>query len=137
MRPAPRSTLRSGLRTGWPFALAILAGAVPLGCYKPNIKDGGLKCNLDAGVGKSCPEGFKCDTSTLQRAGGILDGGVDRPSDAVDGPVDMQVMDDEARTSLLRCARRLHARGRRHLRSVLPDRLRVRQKCSVNTAGRR
>jgi len=79
--------LRSGLRIGWPFALAILAGAVQLGCYKPNIKDGGLKCNLDAGVGKSCPEGFKCDMSRLT-CWRNPDGGVDRPSDVVDGPVD-------------------------------------------------
>jgi hypothetical protein len=79
---------------GWPFALAILAGAVPLGCYKPNIKDGGLKCNLDAGVGKSCPEGFKCDMSMLT-CWRNPDGGVDRPSPdvpdgRVDGPVDMK-----------------------------------------------
>ena len=79
MTPAPRSTLRSGLRIGWPFALAILAGVSPLGCYKPNIKDGGLKCNLDAGVGKSCPEGFKCDMSRLT-CWRNPDGGVDRPA---------------------------------------------------------
>jgi hypothetical protein len=87
MNPAPRSTLRSGLRIGWPFALAILAGAVQLGCYKPNIKDGGLKCNLDAGVGKSCPEGFKCDMSRLT-CWRNPDGGVDRATDRNDGPVD-------------------------------------------------
>ena len=90
MKPAPRSTLRSGLRIGWPFALAILAGAAQVGCYKPNIKDGGLKCNLDAGVGKSCPEGFKCDMSRLT-CWRNPDGGVDRPSDVVDGPVDLPV----------------------------------------------
>jgi hypothetical protein len=33
------------------------ACAGPLGCYKPKIKDGGLRCNLDAGVSKACPKG--------------------------------------------------------------------------------
>src|SRR3954469_11955795 len=89
MTPAPRSTLRSGLRAGWPFALVILAGGVPLGCYKPNVKDGGLKCNLDAGAGKSCPEGFRCDMSMLT-CWRHPDGGVDRPSsDGADAPVDV------------------------------------------------
>jgi hypothetical protein len=93
MTPAPRSTLRWALRTGWPFAVAILAGGVPFGCYKPNIKDGGLRCNLDAGGGKSCPEGFRCDTSrappTCWRNS---DGGVDRPSsDGPDARVDVPI----------------------------------------------
>src|SRR4051794_8602799 len=94
MTPAPRSTLRWALRIGWPFAVAILAGGVPFGCYKPNIKDGGLRCNLDAGIGKSCPEGFRCDTSmSTPTCWRNPDGGVDRPFDAGDGGVDMQMME--------------------------------------------
>ena len=93
MTSTPRSTLRWALRIGRPLALVILVGGVPLGCYKPHIKDGGLRCNLDAAVGNPCPEGFRCDmsiaTPTCWRN---LDGGVDRPFDAGDGgAVDMHV----------------------------------------------
>ena len=101
MTPAPRSTLRWALRVGRPLALAILAGSVPLGCYKPHIKDGGLRCNLDAGTGNACPEGFRCDTSkappTCWRN---LDGGVDRPFDAPDGSVDMQMTETKPETAV-------------------------------------
>jgi hypothetical protein len=37
-------------------ALALLIGCAIAGCYKPNVRDGGLLC-ADAGV---CPEGFHC-----------------------------------------------------------------------------
>ena len=84
MTTALRSTTRPASRLGWLFALAILTA---LGCYKPKIKDGGLRCNLDAGVGKSCPEGFKCDLAT-QTCWRNLDGGVDRASDVVDMRID-------------------------------------------------
>jgi hypothetical protein len=88
MTPALRSALRSGARFAWPFALVILAGAGPLGCYKPKIKDGGLRCNMDAGTGKFCPEGFGCDMTTLT-CWRNLDGGVDiRVDTQVDTPVD-------------------------------------------------
>jgi hypothetical protein len=89
MTPAPRSTFGSGLRFGAPFAFAILVSLAQLACYRPKIKDGGLKCNLDAGIGKACPEGFKCDPVTLL-CWRNLDGGVDRPASEVgDGPVDV------------------------------------------------
>jgi hypothetical protein len=54
------STLRA---KGWPLVV-LVAAVAQAGCYKPNIKDGGLKCNLDAGITKACPEGFKCDLGT-------------------------------------------------------------------------
>jgi len=50
---------RSALRFLPPFAL-LLAGAVPLACFKPAIVDGGLKCNMTAGA-KACPDGYVCD----------------------------------------------------------------------------
>jgi hypothetical protein len=69
------------------LALCIAAGSISLGgaaCYRPNIKDGGLKCNLDAGAAHACPEGFTCDLNLLQCwKGPHGDGG---PSDV---PVDM------------------------------------------------
>jgi hypothetical protein len=55
------------------LAAALVSGQ--LGCYKPNIADGGLRCNVDAGT-KSCPEGFKCDL-TSQRCYRNPDGGPD------------------------------------------------------------
>jgi hypothetical protein len=78
-----RSVLCSTSGAGWPLA-ALLAVATQVACFKPNIKDGGLKCNLDAGVAKACPEGFKCDS--MQNCVRNLDGGVDRAdgSDATD-----------------------------------------------------
>ena len=60
---------------GW--LLVALIGVAQSGCYKPKIKDGGFRCNLDAGVGKACPEGFKCDTSTMQCWRMPRDGGPD------------------------------------------------------------
>lgn len=96
MTPAPRSTDRSGLRCGWPFALAVAACAGALGCYKPNIKDGGLRCNLDAGLNKACPEGFKCDPGTMT-CWRRLDGGVDRPTDG--NQVDTPAVEVKAETA--------------------------------------
>ena len=53
MTPTPQSALRWASRIGRPLALAILVVGVPLGCYKPHIKDGGLRCNLDGAVGNA------------------------------------------------------------------------------------
>jgi len=69
----------------------LLAGGAAMGCYKPNVKDGGLRCNKDAGPGKSCPEGLQCNSDgfCVKHLG---DGGVDRtdgPMDADGGPVDV------------------------------------------------
>jgi len=61
MQSVRLSTLRS---KGWPL-VALIAGVAQVGCYKPHIKDGGFKCNFDAGIAKACPEGFKCDSTGL------------------------------------------------------------------------
>jgi hypothetical protein len=44
-------------------SLALALASAELGCYKPNITDWSLKCNMDAGA-KACPDGFKCDLAT-------------------------------------------------------------------------
>jgi hypothetical protein len=70
------------------LALGIAAGGIAAGgagCYRPNIKDGGLRCNLDAGAAHACPEGFTCDMTTVQCWKGKHEGGV------VDVPVDVPV----------------------------------------------
>jgi len=137
MTPAPRSTLRWALRIGQPLALAILAGGVSLACYKPNIKDGGLRCNLDAGIGKSCPEGFRCDTSrappTCWRN---PDGGVDRPFDAGDGRVDMQMMETKPETAVCFDARlNCSATDAGVCDPFCQSGCGCVEKCSVNTGG--
>jgi hypothetical protein len=65
----------------------LLAGTGLLGCYKPNILEGGFKCNLDAGT-KACPDGFKCDPVMQRCFKNLPDAGVDRAADAVDGRPD-------------------------------------------------
>jgi hypothetical protein len=47
-------------------------------CYRPNIQDGGFRCNLDAGASHACPEGYSCDTRTVPPLcyNGPHDGGV-------------------------------------------------------------
>jgi hypothetical protein len=72
---------------GWSLAL-LLAAAAASGCYKPNILDGGLKCNVAAGPGKACPQDYLCNPGTQTCVRTIGDGGVDR-SDTGDGPVDV------------------------------------------------
>jgi hypothetical protein len=67
-----------------PFALVVVT-ALQLGCYKPNIEDGGLLCNFDAGA-KLCPEGYRCDTAS-KRCYQHPDAAVDRPDgDRADVP---------------------------------------------------
>lgn len=90
MTSAPRPLSSSRAARAWTVAL-LLAGVAAIGCYKPNIKDGGLRCNKDAGPGKDCPEGFVCnqDQFCVKHLG---DGGVDKmdgPVDADGGPVDV------------------------------------------------
>jgi hypothetical protein len=68
------------------LALGIAAVGIVLGggaCYRPNIKDGGLRCNLDAGASHACPEGFACDMTLLTCWRGPHGG------DGGDVPVDM------------------------------------------------
>jgi hypothetical protein len=68
-----------------------IRGTVPLlvllavGCYKPDIQNGGFRCNQN---GKACPDGFLCDapTNTCRRT--ASDGGKDIASDTRDGGVD-------------------------------------------------
>jgi hypothetical protein len=87
-------------RFGGPVActLAVVAAVAQLGCFKPNIVDGGLKCNLEAGVGKApCPEGFKCEASsgTCKRHpsdAGVVDMKPDVPN--VDAPDDRSDVGD-------------------------------------------
>lgn len=66
----------------------LVVGLAQLDCYKPNIKDGGLKCNLDAGTAKICPEGYTCNPSDHLCVKHPGDGGVDK-SDADGGGVDV------------------------------------------------
>jgi hypothetical protein len=82
MSSARRPLSSSRAVRAWTAAL-LLAGVAAAGCFKPNIKDGGFRCNKDAGPGKDCPEGFRCnaDQFCVKNPG---DGGVDK----VDGPVD-------------------------------------------------
>jgi hypothetical protein len=71
-----------------PRALFGLAALIGVACYRPNIKDGGFLCNVDAGPSHQCPEGFSCDQSVapaLCWRGPHDAGGGDR-SDAVDAP---------------------------------------------------
>ena len=83
MQSVRLSTLRF---KGWPL-VALLAGLAPgAGCYKPKIKDGGLKCNMDAGIAKACPEGFRCDFSDMMCWRMPRDGGVDRDADMMEVP---------------------------------------------------
>jgi hypothetical protein len=90
-----RSISRSQLQFAGPILLALIV-ASSLGCYRPNVVDGKLKCNFDAGVGKaSCPEGFKCELSSMTcKRHPNNDGGLDLKIDAsdmdapVDGPTD-------------------------------------------------
>jgi hypothetical protein len=73
------------------LAIGIAAGGTVLGgaaCYRPNVKNGGLRCNLDAGAAHACPEGFTCDMSLLTCWKGPHDGGV------TDVPVDMPAKPD-------------------------------------------
>ncbi|HVZ72252.1 MAG TPA: hypothetical protein VHJ20_07745 [Polyangia bacterium] len=49
---SPRSTSRAGVRVVLAAALVAV-----MGCYKPTIEDGGLKC---ATSGKACPDGYSC-----------------------------------------------------------------------------
>jgi hypothetical protein len=39
-------------------AIAVLCSALS-SCYRPNVLDGGFKCNLDGGS-KVCPDGYRC-----------------------------------------------------------------------------
>lgn len=43
------------MRSGW-SVVALLAAVLGLGCYNPNITDGGLAC----GSGGACPDNFHC-----------------------------------------------------------------------------
>jgi hypothetical protein len=70
----------------WPLVV-LLVGVAQIGCYKPNIRDGGLKCNLDAGPAKACPEGFFCNSDQFC-VKHPTDGGVEK-SDADGGPPDV------------------------------------------------
>jgi hypothetical protein len=46
-----------------PRAVFGLAALICVACYRPNIKDGGFLCNVDAGPSNECPSGFTCDRS--------------------------------------------------------------------------
>jgi hypothetical protein len=72
----------SWLRTNAPLlaSLALTLAAAQLGCYKPNITEGGLRCNMTAGA-KACPEGFKCDPVS-QKCYTMFDAAVDRDTGA-------------------------------------------------------
>jgi hypothetical protein len=82
---------------GGPLILALALAAAQLGCYRPGIVDGGLRCNLEAGSGKaSCPEGFKCESSSGTCKRHPNDGGPDVKPDVPpdvpnDGPMDAPV----------------------------------------------
>ena len=118
MKPAPRSTLRSGLRIGWPFAACDSGGGRPARLLQAQHQGRRTQVQPGRGRGKSCPEGFRCDTSTVPPlCWRNPDGGVDRPSSdvadgRVDGTVDMtpDVACFDARPD---CTPR-----RRHVRSV-------------------
>jgi hypothetical protein len=82
-----------------------------------------LQCNLDAGVGKACPEGFKCDTARCS-AGGCLETAVRygrqlRKDRQRGGRRPRREADD-----LLRRSAGLHTAAGL-VRSVLPDGLRL------------
>jgi hypothetical protein len=119
-----------------PLAL-LLVGAAPLACYRPAIVDGKLKCNVDAGVGHACPEGFKCDLATQlcwkhPDAGGVDMGGdtdgsgdADGPTTDVDsGPICIVQPDPNCAPGAGTCDPACQ--------SGCPN---CTQKCSVNTAG--
>jgi hypothetical protein len=85
---APRGFAPTALALCVAAASMTLSGAA---CYSPNIKDGGFKCNLDAGANNACPEGFTCDLAVLECWKGKHDGGtrdvpVDMPQVAEVGP---------------------------------------------------
>jgi hypothetical protein len=66
-------------------ALSALAAASMLGCYKPNIFDGGFQCDPGS---KPCPDGFLCDPSTntcRRHIGGAEEGGIGGAGGAGDG----------------------------------------------------
>ena len=101
-----------------PLAL-VLVTALQFGCYKPNIEDGGLLCNLDAGA-KMCPEGYRCEMQS-RRCYKNPDGAVDRSTcDRVDVP-DMGTAADGERPAICFDARPGCTPGSGHVRSVLPD----------------
>ncbi len=79
-----RPTLRffSPLALGLSPLALVLVTALQFGCYKPNIEEGGLLCNLDAGA-KMCPEGYRCEMQS-RRCYKNPDGAVDRVDMAVD-----------------------------------------------------
>jgi hypothetical protein len=93
MPRASRLTSRSSLQIEGLLLLASVVAALG-GCYKPNVVDGKLRCNLDAGAGKAqCPEGFKCELSSMTCKKHPNDGGVDMVIDApgIDAPGDAPV----------------------------------------------
>ena len=55
--------------------LVLLIGLASVGCYKPNIQDGGLRC-ADGGA---CPEGFHCAGDGTCRKGGATTCEADSP----------------------------------------------------------
>jgi hypothetical protein len=76
----PRGLAPTALALGIAAAGIAFAGGA---CYHPNIKNGGFKCNLDAGTAHACPEGFSCDMTLLECWKGKPDSGVqDVPVDA-------------------------------------------------------
>jgi hypothetical protein len=83
------SVSRSGgteqiLRTGVGlFALAALA------CYRPTVSDGTLHCNPNPSNGRTCPEGFNCETDGLCWKAGH-DAGSDVPAEHSDGADGME-----------------------------------------------
>jgi hypothetical protein len=48
------------------MVIALLVGITSVGCYKPNIRDGGLLCS-DGGL---CPDGFHCAANGTCKEGG-------------------------------------------------------------------
>ena len=50
-----------------PLVLLLGALCALLACYKPNIEDGGFKCNRRR-ARSACPEGFQCDTDDRSAA---------------------------------------------------------------------
>lgn len=48
------------------FGLVLAAG---LGCYNPDIKNGGLLCNGDPSKGPACPDGYSCSAGHCVKNG--------------------------------------------------------------------